>query len=469
MANLPTAENIEAVSQHALRQIWSLSGLPEDAIHNARLDITEPTLPSSFHVAAMATSTISAAALAAAELWRLRTGQTQTVKVSSRHAEAEFLSVERIRINKGPPRDIWGPIAGLYQCGDGRWVRIHANFPHHEAGALAVLKCEPTKDAVAQTLRKWTAPDFEDACGETGLPIFMMRSPQEWSQHPQGAALASLPLFDMEKIGEAPVEPLPADGDQPLSGIKVLDLTRVIAGPVGGRTLAAHGAHVTRIAAERLHRDSLALEADAGRGKQSELIDLATADGRKELAERVPGIDVFSQGYRPGAIDAKGFTPERLAELRPGIVCVSVSAWGHEGPWAGRRGFDSLVQTATGINVEEAEAAGVEGPKPLPCQALDYASGHLLALGAMAGLYKRATEGGSWKVRVALARTRQWLGSLGRIDNGFGPTTPSNEELPDLMTEIESGYGQLYAVKYPAQLSSTPAQTQLAPVPYPYP
>ncbi|MEM7750982.1 MAG: CoA transferase, partial [Pseudomonadota bacterium] len=424
MAIPPTAENIEAVTNKALGQIWSLSGLPGHALDHANLDVAAPTMPSSFHVAAMATATVAAAGLAAAELWRLRTGQAQTVSVSSRHAEAEFLSDQRMRIDHGPAPEIWGPIAGLYQCGDGRWVRIHANFPHHESGALEVLQCEATKEAVQQTLNSWKAQDFENACGEKGLPIFMMRSPQEWSEHPQGEALALLPLFDIEKIGEAPPEPLPGDGQQPLSGIKVLDLTRVIAGPIGGRTMAAHGAQVTRIAAGHMHRDSLALEADAGRGKQSQFIDLTTEAGRTELAERVPACDVFSQGYRPGAIDAKGFTPERLAELRPGIVCASVSAWGHEGPWARRRGFDSLVQTATGVNVAEGEAAGVEGPQPLPCQALDYASGHLLALGAMAGLYKRATEGGSWRVRVALARTRQWLGGLGRIDNGFGSSTP---------------------------------------------
>ena len=469
MTNSPSADNIAAVSQKALRNIWSLTDLPDTAIQNIELKTEQPTLPSSFHVAAMATSTVAAAALAASELWRLRTGQSQKVTVSSRHAETEFLSDQRMRINNGPARDIWGPIAGLYECGDGRWVRIHANYPHHENGTLSVLGCELTKAAVQQTLNTWKAEEFESACADQGLPTFMMRSPEEWAEHPQGQALAKLPLFDLEKIGDAPVEPLPTEGPQPLSGIKVLDLTRVIAGPVGGRTLAAHGAHVTRIAAEHLHRDTIALEADAGRGKQSSFIDLRSDDGRSKLEEMVPNSDIFIQGYRPGTIDQKGFPPERLAELRPGIVCASVSAWSHEGPWSKRRGFDSLVQTASGINVAEARAAGVADPKPLPCQALDYASGHLLALGAMAGLYKRATEGGSWRVRVALARTRHWLESLGRIEGGFDATAPSNDEVADLMTEIESDYGKLLAVKYPAQLSLTPVPENLAPTPYPYP
>ena len=469
MTNSPSAEDIAAVSQTALNSIWSLSGLPETAISNIELNAVPLTLPSSFHVAAMATSTIAAAALAASELWRLRSGETQKVTVSSRHAEAEFLSDQLMRIDDGPERDIWGPIAGLYECGDGRWVRIHANYPHHERGTLSVLGCEATKQAVLQTLKTWKAEEFENACADKGLPTFMMRSPEEWAEHPQGKALENLPLLDLEQIGDAPIEPLPTVGLQPLSGITVLDLTRVIAGPVGGRTLAAHGAHVTRIAAEHLHRDTIALEADAGRGKQSSFIDLRSNDGKTQLEEMVPNSDIFIQGYRPGTIDEKGFPPERLAELRPGIVCASVSAWSHEGPWSARRGFDSLVQTASGINVTEARAAGVADPKPLPCQALDYASGHLLALGAMAGLYKRATVGGSWRVRVALARTRHWLEKLGRIKNGFAPTAPSNDEVADLMTEIDSDYGKLLAVKYPAQLSLTPVPENRAPTPYPYP
>ena len=246
-----------------------------------------------------------------------------------------------------------------------------------------------------------------------------------------------------------------------------MDLTRVIAGPVCGRTLAAHGADVLRISAARLPRDPLMLEIDGGRGKRSAFIDLKEPQGRADLEARIQNADVFVQGYRPGAMDANGFSPERLAELRPGIVSVSISAWGHEGPWSHRRGFDSLVQTASGINHGEAQSAGIDGPKPLPCQALDFASGYLMALGAMAGLHKRATEGGSWRVRVALARTGRWLQSLGRIDNGLAGTAPTAADIADLFTTIpETGYGRLDVIDHPIHLSKTPA-ANLAPVPYP--
>ena len=459
---------VERITREQLAHLWGLSGLPAEAIDRAQLDMVEPTLPSSYHVTAVATATIAAAGLAAAELWRLRSGdETQTVSVNSRHAENEFLSEHRVVIEGAEETRLWGPIAGLYQCGDGRWVRIHANYPHHEAGVLEVLNCEANREAVEQELRSWNAQDFEDACGEKGLVVFMMRSADEWSAHGQAEALETLPLFDIERIGDAPVEPLPADGNQPLSGLSVLDLTRVIAGPVCGRTLAAHGADVLRISAARLPRDPLMLEIDGGRGKHSAFVDLKEPDGRMRLEDLARHADVFVQGYRPGAIDALGFTPERLAEIRPGIVAVSISAWGHEGPWSHRRGFDSLVQTATGINHGEAESAGVDRPKPLPCQALDFASGYLMALGAMAGLHKRATEGGSWRVRVALARTGRWLQSLGRLENGLDRETPKLADIADLMTSIDSDYGRLDVVKHPIQLSKTPAAASLAPMPYP--
>lgn len=460
--------DVSKVAHEQLTHLWQLAGLPADALPHARLDITAPTLPSSYHVAAAATATVAAAGLAAAELWHLRTGDArQTVGVSSRHAETEFLSEHHLVIDGSAEKRLWGPIAGLYRCGDGRWVRIHANYPHHEAGVLDILKCEPTREAVETTLHSWTAQGFEDACGEQGLVVFMMRSPNEWAAHGQAQALERLPLFDIERIGDAPPVPLPAGGNQPLSGIRVLDLTRVIAGPVCGRTLAAHGADVLRISAARLARDPLMLEIDGGRGKRSAFIDLKEAQGRADLEARVREADVFVQGYRPGAMDANGFAPERLAELRPGIVSVSISAWGHEGPWAHRRGFDSLVQTATGINHGEARFAGVDGPKPLPCQALDFASGYLMALGTMAALRKRATEGGSWRVRIALARTGRWLQSLGRIDNGFAIDAPSASDIADLFTTIpETGYGRLDVIAHPAQLSKTPA-VNLPPVPYP--
>jgi len=456
------------VMEGALGHIWRLSGLPKTSLEQVSFQADRRTLPSSFHVVEAASATIAASGLAAGELWRLRTGESQQVNVSTRHAEVSFLGEEHLKINGKILSMRHGPVSGLHQCGDGRWVRIHANFPHHEAGALDILKCVRDREAVKAALQNWAAQEFEDAAAERGLVIFMMRTPEEWARHGQAKALAGLELFDIEQIGDAPPEPLRANASAPLSGVRILDLTRVIAGPVCGRTLAGHGAQVLRVSSPRLPRDAMALEIDGGRGKRSAFIDIKDRHGNAHLERLAAEADVFVQGYRPGAIASCGFSPERLAELRPGIVSVSLSAWGHEGPWAGRRGFDSLVQTASGINAAEAAAAGFDGPKPLPCQALDHCSGYLLALGAMAGLYKRATVGGSWRVRVALARTGRWLQSLGRVENGFDEQDATAENVSDLMAHVASEYGNLDVVTHAALLGGTPARTDRAPVPYPY-
>jgi crotonobetainyl-CoA:carnitine CoA-transferase CaiB-like acyl-CoA transferase len=234
----------------------------------------------------------------------------------------------------------------------------------------------------------------------------------------------------------------------------VLDLTRIIAGPVCGRTLAAHGADVLLVGAS--HLPSLRpLVIDTGRGKLSTFLALREAGGRETLAALIRRADVFVQGYRPGAIAALGFGPDEVARIRPGIVYLSLSAYGHAGPWAARRGFDSLVQTASGFNAAEAEAFGASEPRPLPAQALDHATGHLMAFAAMAALARRAEQGGSWHVRASLAQTAHWLRRLGRID-GMASTDPKFDDVRDRVQETASGFGRLSAVRHAAVMEETP-------------
>ncbi len=437
-----------------LSQIWRDADCPAEALGCLRLTGAEPVLPSSFRVGTAAQVTIAATTLAAAEFWRLRAGSRQQVTVGMRHAAAEFRSERYLRVDDGPPPPLWDKIAGVYRSGDGRWVRIHTNFPRHREGLLALLDCDYDRDAVSAALAGWDAEALETASAEAGLLIAMMRSPAEWEGHPQAPAVAALPLLSIERIGDAPPEQ-PAPGERPLSDVRVLDLTRVIAGPVCGRALAAHGADVLRVTAP--HLPSMApLVIDAGRGKLSTHIDLREAGGRRTLEDLLGEADVFVQGYRPGAIDKLGFSPQAVASARPGIVYVSLSAYGRAGPWAARRGFDSLVQTATGFNHMEAEAIGADGPKALPCQALDHASGYLMAFGAIVALMRRARDGGSWRVGVSLARTGHWLKGLGRIEDGFDCADPAVEDVADLMEESESGFGRLRAVKHAGLLSETP-------------
>jgi crotonobetainyl-CoA:carnitine CoA-transferase CaiB-like acyl-CoA transferase len=358
-----------------------------------------------------------------------------------------------LRVNGKVPDEYHDNIAGLYRCGDGRWVRLHTNLPHHCSGLLALLRCDHDPKAVQRTLEDWKAEKLEDAAAEAGLVVTACRSFAEWDAHPQGAAIAKLPLVTIEQIGDAPAKPLAA-AERPLSGIKVLDLTRIIAGPVCGRTLAAHGADVLLITAAHLP-SMLPLVMDTGRGKLSTSLDLREASARDTLTALVRDTDIFVQGYRPGAIAAHGFGPQEVARLRPGIVYVSLCAYSHEGPWAKRRGFDSLVQTASGLNDAEAQAFSSSEPRALPAQELDHATGYLLAFAAMSALARRAQQGGSWHVRCSLAQTGYWLRQLGRID-GVKCTDPRSADVRDLLEETPSGFGQLTAVRHAATMSETP-------------
>jgi crotonobetainyl-CoA:carnitine CoA-transferase CaiB-like acyl-CoA transferase len=440
--------------KHALAGLWRLAAQPEAALGQLELTGAEPALPSSFAIGTAAQASIAAAALAAAELRRLRGGRPQRVGVAMRDAAIEFRSDHYLRVGSAPPPAVWNKIAGLYRCGDGRWVRLHTNFPHHRNGVLQLLGCDYDRPAVQRALDGWQGEAFETAAAQAGLVVTMTRSFAEWDAHPQGRAVAGLPALAIERIGDAPPRPLPP-GDRPLGGVKVLDLTRVIAGPVCGRTLAAHGADVLLVTAAHLPQMGT-LVVDNGRGKLSGFVDLRDAAGRETLAALTRDADIFVQGFRPGAIGGHGFTPEQAAQLRPGIVYVSLSAYGHAGPWANRRGFDSLVQNANGMNHAEAEAAGAAQPKPLPCQAIDHASGYLMAFGAMTALARRVTEGGSWHVRVSLAQTGHWIRSLGRVPDGLACPDPGIADVRDRLEESDSGFGRLTAVRHAATMAETP-------------
>lgn len=447
---------------NVLAQLWADAAMPADALDAVRLTGNDPVLPSSFAVGTAAQVTIAAAALAAATLHREAGGPAQTVSVDMRHAATEFHSEHWMRVNGNPPPSVWDKIAGVYPTADG-YVRLHTNMPHHRDGVLQILGCSHDRDEVAKTLTGWKAVDFEQACADAGIVGSAYRSIAEWEAHPHGQAVPTMPVVSITRIGDAPAEPVPKAA-RPLSGVRVLDLTRVIAGPVCGRTLAAHGADVLLVISPNLPNVG-ELAIDTGRGKLATHLELRDAADRETLRGLVKGADIFVQGYRPGGLAAKGFSPEETARIRPGIVHVSLSAYGQVGPWSAKRGFDSLVQTATGINHAEAEAAGQTAPKPLPVQALDHATGYLMAFGALAALRRRATEGGSWHVQLSLVRTGHWLRSLGRIEGGLACRSPAEAEIAEFMQESESGFGRLHAVRHAAILSATPARWDRPSVP----
>lgn len=288
---------------------------------------------------------------------------------------------------------------------------------------------------------------------DAGLPCTLMRARDEWLEHPQGRAVSAAPLLEIIRIGDAPPHP-PTAADRALGGLRVLDLTRVIAGPVCGRTLTEHGAQVMRVASPNLpFVPSLVI--DSGRGKLSAHLDLQAATDRERFDALIRDTHLFVQGYRPGAVAGLGYSPRHVATLRPGVVYVSLCAFSHVGPWAGRRGFDSLVQVASGIADTGRRAAGMEQPTPLPCQALDHATGYLAAFGAMTALMRQWREGGSWHVRVSLAQTSEWLQRLGHVER-LDRTTPSREAVLDLMDEVDSPFGRTRFVRPVARFSERP-------------
>ena len=438
-----------------LADLWTQTGGDVAALDDVTLTGAEPQLPSSFRVAAAAQTSIAAAGLAAAAIWKLRSGQSQEVAVDMTHAVAECRSERYLRVDGKPPPPTWDPTAGIYRTRDHRFVRLHTNFAHHRAAVCKVLACKPERDDIQAALLQWDGAAFETAAYAGGAVVSLMRSYDEWSVTPQAKALAELPALSIEKIGEAPPKPWPK-GERPLAGVRVLDLSRVIAGPVAGRTLAVHGADVLLVSGPELPAIPW-LTIDTGRGKLATFVELKSEQGRGVLRDLLAQADIFSQGYRPSAIASLGFSPEAAARINPGIISVSLSAYGHAGPWAERRGFDSLVQTSTGFNHAEGQAAGIDGPKELPAQMLDHATGYLMAFGAMMAKARQSREGGSWHVRVSLAQTGRWLWNLGRVADGLKTEDFKGETIRPFLEEVPSGFGPLSAVSHSAKLSKTPA------------
>ena len=441
-----------ASARTALERLWSLADCDPAALERITLTGEEPALPSVFPIGTAASACIGAAGLAASELCRLRTGAAPPVRVAMRHAAIAYRSERYLRIDGAP---VEGPhrAQSYFRDLSGRWMQLHMAYPHHREGILRELGCPDDDDAIARTFARTDAFELEDTLAARGLPGYALRTPDEWAVHPQAVSLATVPVLEIERLGHGAPRPLPA-GERPLAGVRVADLTRVIAGPICGRTLAAHGADVLRIHPPHLPEMPV-LAMDGGRGKRCANVDLRNAGDRRAFDALIEGADVFVQGFRPGGLASLGYAPEAVAERRPGIVYVTLSAWGETGPWANRHGFDSLVQTATGIVAEGSAATGVEEPVPLPCQALDHSTGYLAAFGAMVGLTRRATEGGSWLVRVSLAATSRWLDGLGRID-GLSASDPDLAAVSDRLERRHTEFGEMTSVRCAEELPAIP-------------
>jgi crotonobetainyl-CoA:carnitine CoA-transferase CaiB-like acyl-CoA transferase len=433
--------------QAALREVLLAAGVGGE-VH---IDGDDPVLPVRYRIAAAASASLGALGLAVARL----SGKSQRVSVDARAAAVSLRSARYLRVNGTAPT-VWDPMSGFYPVRDG-WISIHCNFANHRAAALRVLGTQEERAAAEAASRAWAGEALEEAIHAAGGCAGYVRTRDQWAKHPQATAVAAQPLLQIERIGDAP--PAFSRDSRPLGGVRALDLTRVLAGPTCAKSLAEHGADVMKISAAHLP-DSGLVDLDTGLGKRSARVDLRTESA--VLENLVREADVFVQSYRPGALAARGFSPTDLARLRPGIVVASLSAWGQSGPWRDRRGFDSIVQAVSGI---------AHGPQPklLPVSAIDYVSGYLMAFGVCVALGRRAREGGSWLVRVALARVGKWIVDRGTAEGfqGLADELPAAELAP-LMAEMDAPDGRIRYLKPVIGLSETPPYFSRPPVPLGY-
>ncbi|OZM81101.1 CoA transferase [Pseudonocardia sp. MH-G8] len=407
-----------------LPAVWVALGGAAEELDRIRVTGPPAVLPSRFPVTAVGAAAVGASLLAATA------GTGVPVGVDTAGLAVALRSERYVRLDGRSVGSPFDPLSAFHPTADG-WLRLHANYPWHRAAALRVLGCAEA-DAPAAIARRG-AVELETALHAAGGIGAAVRTEQEW----RAASGTPPPLVERRVLGPA----APRAPRRP----RVLDLTRVIAGPVATRTLAAHGADVLRL--DPPDRPEIPLQAyDTLPGKRSALLDLA-AHGPL-LEELLAGADVVVTGYRPGALDRFGLAPGALARRHPGLVIVTLSAWGQEGPWARRRGFDSIVQAACGIAHAEA-AGGVPGA--LPAQLLDHATGYVAAAGALFALYAQRRTGGSHHVRLALAGTAAWLQSLPRTDPADLPADPA----PHLV-ELESPAGRLTLAAPPGTVDGEP-------------
>jgi crotonobetainyl-CoA:carnitine CoA-transferase CaiB-like acyl-CoA transferase len=461
-----TASQIDSEPAHWTRNLLTLLGRADNSPrHDLQIIGSDPVIGTRFRAGEAAAAVLAANATAAADLWCERGGRPQRIEVDVSAAAASLVSFAYLRCQGVLLERGAMATTALYRARDGRWIHLHGGFSSRE-GTLALLQCEDDAGAIAKSVGSWDAQALEDALAERGVCGAKLRSADEWRVHPQGIALARVPVIEIIRLGDAAREPIPgprADehGARPLSGVRVLDLTRVLAGPTCARTLAEHGAEVLHVRSPKLPSIE-PFVIDTNPGKRSCFLDLDRSENVERLRSLVRDADAFSQGYRPGALARRGFAPEELAQIRPGIIVVSIDCYGHEGPFARRPGWEQLAQTASGMALEH---AGDEHPALVPAAINDYTTGYLGALGVMRALARRATEGGSWHVRVSLARTAMWIMSLPRTPQDAKPGGFDPASIAPWIIEMNSAWGPLTRLGPIARMSETPPRWDLPPAP----
>ena len=427
-------------------------GLPASWADRVTIAGRDPVLASRFPVGEAAACALAACGAAAAGLY----GVAQDVHVDVRRAAASLVGFALQRVEGGGValERLDRPLVTFYECRDRRWVHLHGAFEHQAAGTCRVLGISDSdandRDVVARAVARFDAQELEDALAAERMCGAMARTASEWAVHPQGRAMATRRRVEITRIGDSAAEPMNNERATPLGDQRVLDLTRVLAGPTAGRTLAAHGADVMLVNGPRL-ANVLPFVVDTSHGKHSTYLDLDVPEDATRLRELAREADVFVNGYRAGALERRDLGPADLASLRPGIVYATVNCYGNVGPWADRPGWEQLAQTVTGIAVEQGTPAC---PQLIPAAACDYTTGYLTALGVMAALHRRAREGGSWHVQTSLVQTAMWFHRLG---DQCDPAAASGlGDIEGLTVTSDSGFGRLHHLPPVVEMSATP-------------
>lgn len=440
-------------------EVMTIRGRGMPAADEVTLTGADPVFSTRFRIGEACANVLAGVGVAVSDVWELKTGRRQRASIDVRDAAACLRSTHYLqtrqpdgsfRVLESPSMRHMATITQPWPTRDGRWVLPHFNLPHLRQRVCGVLACEPDPESVARAVARWDALDLEQAIAEARACGAMVRSNEEWLAHPHGQALSALPLVQITRIGDSEPEPFPAGG-APLAGIRALDLTRILAGPIAARTLAEHGADVLMITADGLPqvREHVL---DTSHGKRSAFLDLKRPEDAARLKELARGADVFSQGYRPGIMRGFGFGPEALAALRPGIVYVSITCYGSDGPMRERAGWEQVAQTVTGICHEGRE----DRPALLPAAACDYTTGYLGAYGALLALARRAREGGSYHVQVSLCQSGMFIYRHGKTDYAHDGMDLSAEELDALRMQSETAMGPIRHLGPVLRLSETP-------------
>jgi crotonobetainyl-CoA:carnitine CoA-transferase CaiB-like acyl-CoA transferase len=447
----------------AFEEVMEIRGGQPPGDNEIEIAGADPVFSTRFKIGETCAAVLAGVGVAVSDIWALKTGRRQNVAIDARHAAAALRStryMQRPGANGAFARvvnrdhEAMLKITQPWPTKDGRWFLPHFGLPNLCQRVLGVLGCEPNPDSVGKAVAQWEALDLEAAIDEGRACGAMVRSNAEWLDHPHGQVLAAKPIVEIVKIADSDPEPLPEGGGRPLSGIRVLDLTRILAGPIAARTLAEHGADVLMVAAEHLPQIQEHVM-DTSHGKRSCYLDLKSADGVARLEGLVRGADVFSQGYRPGILSGLGFGPEDLAKIRPGIVSLSISCFGADGPFSHRAGWEQVAQTVTGICNEGGPDAAGPRPALLPAAACDYTTGYLGAYGVLLALARRAREGGSYRVRVSLCQSGMFIYRQGMTGFSDPDMDLSEAELDALRVESAPAQGPLRHLGPVLKLSET--------------